>query len=185
MNDNFDAFKEVESFFIARADFLKSVFSDMNRTVKAESIYFHDKSRPMFFAEKKWCRKNNTPGVYLIGDFYVGQSIKVRDRVKEHFNKWRRGYMWDNEDGWGRWNGIQIPVYYLDSNPENEYIWAYILKERCELPLLNRLSNCLGFDMYNLAMKEVDSFNYLTSLGYEINLRQGAYLNSYLINSNK
>lgn len=67
------------------------------------------------------------PGVYKIGSVYIGASNHVQKRIKDHFNSLKNGTH-QNKSLKRYFNlsiemGVKIPVYILDDNPCNEFMW--------------------------------------------------------------
>jgi hypothetical protein len=85
--------------------------------------------------------KSNS-GVYLIGDFYVGQSGNISRRMVGHIHTWRKGEQGASagiDNYFEKYGHSTIPVTVLSAQRRDEAYWTSILKEK-GYPICNSTS---------------------------------------------
>lgn len=149
-------------------DQIREIISD--RIEAPARTSFYTKMSPFWFPFDEWLHGVDTPGVYLIGDFYVGESKRIKSRLKQHFGAYKRqdplsGHI---NKSLQSWHGYRVPVFFLSENQSDEY---RIAKELIEsgFPLVNQsLSNCSGFSDLLKERYELDAIAFLARKGYTI-----------------
>lgn len=139
------------------------------------------KHRNMFYYafDMPYFKKDRPNGVYLLGDFYVGKSIDYASRILGHRGKIISAINGEkttgntSSDGALRWferfGKRSIPVFHMSNNHSDEYIIAKKLIDK-GFPLANNIQACDGYYNFHMTDKEVSCLQYLTELGYEIEI---------------
>jgi hypothetical protein len=131
--------------------------------------HFPDKTTLINFPfGDSWKRGFFGRGVYLIGNFYVGTSENIKNRIKEHLAMYRRQ---EHSDiflaSMDAYLGRKLPIFYLSDDITQEYNYALFLKGY-GLPIINDLTKCKGYGAVVLEKRIDAAIEMLTMHGYEV-----------------
>lgn len=127
------------------------------------------KSHPVYFQfGAQWKKGVHGRGVYLIGDFYVGVSERIKHRIKEHLVECKHrkkpdAFMKAIQRYWG----YSVPVFLLSEDTSQEYNYAKYLTEQ-GFPLVNTLQRCNGYEVVSEQNKVNAAISFLTQRGYTV-----------------